>query len=258
MSDILFCAHQKGHPFGLTGLNSLLFYYIITFFVKRISDIFKTFNASPTNNATKNKSFMLCILKIVIEWAKAVIIIICLREQGLQPHPNTIYSAVTFLYYICTENVFIDIFPKILTHFDVQRFEGLEGLYGPVILNCFALSLSIILSTFLYMQNYTRLATFIFYHAIILNYKGAKSKCWQKLKEEKDILKMFQLASKKEIVEWNDICAICLQPLERARVTRCSHLFHAECLRKCCKISNLCPLCKADLRDIPIFVTTNL
>lgn len=250
MCDILFCAHHKGNPNGLTGLNSLLFYYIITFFVKRITDIFKTFNSSPSAPQTKNRSLLLCILKIILEWAKAVIIIICLREQGLQPHPSIIYTLVTFLYYICTEGVFIELFPKVLTYLDVESFEGLEALYGPVILNCCTLSLSIVLSMFLYLKSYNRLATFIFYHAIILNYKGAKSKCWQKLKEEKDILKLFRLATKKEIEEWNDICAICLQPMERARVTKCSHIFHAECLRRCCKISNLCPLCKADLKPL--------
>lgn len=254
MCDILFCVHKNGNSFVVTGLNSLLFYYIITFFIKRVTDIFKIFKATPPNNRTKNKSFLVCILKIIIEWVKAVIIIICLREQGLQPQPNLIYITFTFLYYICTETYFIDMFPKVLTFLDFEIFEGLESFYAPVILNCCSLSLSIILNTCLYLLRYTRLATFIFYHSIILNYKGAKTKYWQKLKEENDILKIFRQATKKEIKEWDDICAICLQPLERAKVTRCAHLFHAECLRKCCKMSNHCPLCKADLRDIPFSV----
>lgn len=217
-------------------------------------DIFKTFNTNNTNissNQTRNKSLVLCLLKVVIEWSKALIIILCLREQGLQPHPNLTYTLVTFIYYVCTEAVFIDMFPKILNYFHIERFEGLENLYAPVILNCCSLSLSIILSTFLYLQGYHRLATFIFYHSIILNYKGAKLRCWQILKNEKDILKSFRHATKKEIEDWNDICPICLQTLERARVTKCAHLFHAECLRKCCKVTNLCPLCKTKLRDIP-------
>lgn len=196
------------------------------------------------------RHLILCILKVIIEWAKASIIILCLKEQGLRPHPNLTYTLITFLYYICTESVFSEMFPKILSYFNFDGFEGLENLYGPVILNCCTLSLSIILSSFLYLQGFNRLATMIFYHSIILNYKGAKAKCWQRLKEEKDVLKTFRHATKKEIEEWNDICPICLQVLERARVTKCSHLFHAECLRKCCKVTNLCPLCKTELRDV--------
>lgn len=250
MCDILFCSHKKGDPLGITGLNSLLLYYIITFFVKRVTDIFKTYNTYQSNQS-KNKSLLICVLKIIIEWAKAVIIIMCLREQGLKPHPNVYYTIVTFLYFICTENTFIEMFPKVLIYLNLDNFEGLESLYAPVILNCFVLLISIVLSTILYFKSFSRLATFVFYHSIILNYKGAKSKSWQRLREEKAVVNMFRPATKREIQEWNDICAVCLQSLEKARVTRCGHIFHAECLRNCCKVSNLCPLCKSSLRDIP-------
>lgn len=250
MCDILFTPSSNEKIFHtLTGLNSLLIYYVITYFVKRIVDIFSSFKKSQPNQ-TKNRSLLICILKIILEWAKAVIIIICLKEQGLPPQPNILYTFITFTYYFCTENVFVELFPKILQLINLDKFEGLECLYAPVILNACNLTICLILSTCLYFKSYIRLATFIFYHAILLNYKNAKTKCWELLIKELDIIGRFRLATKDELVEWNDICAICLQTLDRARMTPCNHLFHADCLRKCLQVSNKCPYCKAVILEI--------
>lgn len=249
MTDILFCPpDEKGKPHSLTGLNTLLLFYIITYFIKRIIDIFSTYKTS--SNQTKNKSLLICILKIVLEWAKALIIIICLREQGLPPQPSIIYTIITFIYYLCTESLFFNTFPKILQILNIEKLEGLEILYAPVFLNVTSLFLSLIFSTCLYMNNYIRLGTFIFYHSIILNYKYAKTKYWQELYNELEILSSFRHATLEEIIDWNDICAICLQTMKMARITNCCHLFHAECLRNCLKASNQCPLCKNNLITI--------
>ena len=47
-----------------------------------------------------------------------------------------------------------------------------------------------------------------------------------------------QLASRKD-----DVCAICYEEMESAKVTLCGHLFHAVCLRKWLYVQNTCPLC---------------
>jgi hypothetical protein len=47
-----------------------------------------------------------------------------------------------------------------------------------------------------------------------------------------------QLAARKD-----DVCAICYEEMESAKVTLCGHLFHAVCLRKWLYVQNTCPLC---------------
>ena len=50
-------------------------------------------------------------------------------------------------------------------------------------------------------------------------------------------------ATADELREHNDVCAICYQELQSARVTRCKHLFHGVCLRKWLYVRDECPLC---------------
>ncbi|CAG0887337.1 unnamed protein product [Cyprideis torosa] len=46
-----------------------------------------------------------------------------------------------------------------------------------------------------------------------------------------------------QLAHFNDVCAICYQPMRRAKVTRCYHMFHGNCLRKWLYIQDRCPLC---------------
>lgn len=40
------------------------------------------------------------------------------------------------------------------------------------------------------------------------------------------------LATSSQLSEFNDICAICYQNMRSARITKCNHYFHSECLLK--------------------------
>ena len=51
------------------------------------------------------------------------------------------------------------------------------------------------------------------------------------------------MASESELLEHNDVCAICYQELASARITYCKHLFHGVCLRKWLYVQDCCPLC---------------
>ncbi|XP_064600504.1 protein TRC8 homolog [Liolophura sinensis] len=50
-------------------------------------------------------------------------------------------------------------------------------------------------------------------------------------------------ASREQLEEVNDICAICYSELNSARITRCRHFFHGVCLRKWLYVQDRCPLC---------------
>ena len=45
----------------------------------------------------------------------------------------------------------------------------------------------------------------------------------------------------------NDVCAICFQDLQSARVTNCNHYFHSVCLRKWLYLQDRCPMCHEPL-----------
>ena len=51
------------------------------------------------------------------------------------------------------------------------------------------------------------------------------------------------MATEEQLVDHNDVCAICYQELLTARITRCHHLFHGVCLRKWLYVQDRCPLC---------------
>lgn len=55
-------------------------------------------------------------------------------------------------------------------------------------------------------------------------------------------------ASKEKLESLNDVCSICYQELNSARVTRCNHYFHEMCLRKWLYVQDSCPLCHSSLQ----------
>ncbi|XP_076317576.1 protein TRC8 homolog isoform X2 [Tachypleus tridentatus] len=50
-------------------------------------------------------------------------------------------------------------------------------------------------------------------------------------------------ATEDQLRNFDDVCAICYQELNNARITRCNHYFHGVCLRKWLYVQDLCPLC---------------
>jgi hypothetical protein len=50
-------------------------------------------------------------------------------------------------------------------------------------------------------------------------------------------------ASKEQIKDNNDVCSICLQDMENAKITPCNHFYHEMCLRKWLSTKTDCPLC---------------
>ena len=67
------------------------------------------------------------------------------------------------------------------------------------------------------------------------------------LVEENNAVKKFRIADKKDIVQFDDVCAICLGDMKSARETKCHHLFHDHCLSLALKSSEYCPTCKSPL-----------
>ncbi|XP_076677915.1 TRC8 ring finger protein [Andrena cerasifolii] len=50
-------------------------------------------------------------------------------------------------------------------------------------------------------------------------------------------------AKAEQLQRLDDVCAICYQEMQSAKVTQCNHYFHGVCLRKWLYVQDRCPLC---------------
>lgn len=230
----------------VAGLTALLFYSVIGYFIMRIKDIFvKNWRRSLHNDYTlRNCLFWVC--KLVIEWLKAVIVILCLREQGMKYKPRFLPTVLTFSYYACTEKVFMSILQDFVSYFNIGPLENLEHLIVPIVLNSYTLGASTFVIARLATTNDAKYAFLASYFVVYLRIKDLIYNYIKVLIVERQTYASFKVATDKDIEEWDDICAVCLNRMSRARITPCNHLFHPSCLKQCLKTSYQCPLCKCD------------
>ncbi|KAJ8918848.1 hypothetical protein NQ315_011135, partial [Exocentrus adspersus] len=57
-------------------------------------------------------------------------------------------------------------------------------------------------------------------------------------------------ADREQLRELDDVCAICYQEMQSAKITKCNHFFHGVCLRKWLYVQDRCPLCHEILHGI--------
>ncbi|XP_068746561.1 RING finger protein 145-like [Montipora capricornis] len=60
-------------------------------------------------------------------------------------------------------------------------------------------------------------------------------------------LNSLQWATEEQLEQLNDVCCICYDELDNAKVTKCNHYFHSLCLRKWLYVQDKCPMCHADI-----------
>ena len=56
-------------------------------------------------------------------------------------------------------------------------------------------------------------------------------------------------ASAEELEKLSDVCAICFQELQTARITPCGHFYHGLCLRKWLYVQDNCPMCHQKISE---------
>jgi hypothetical protein len=246
-----------GHK--VTCLYSVMFYNVIAYCVTYLKELIEKEDWSPYVNITKHsniKHLAMSATKIVLEWTKAVTFVITLvfmllvlgLEQGLKYfQPNVPYAICTWFYYMATERVFVDCFPTLLAHFQFDIFDSLELLYAPVILRVATASLSFLMALPLIIWGHYRLFVLAMYTNVYLRCRELTESSLRLLLLERKVLSQYRHASSDELEAWDDVCAVCLSPMRRARITPCHHLFHGDCLRLCLKNSDHCPICKREL-----------
>ncbi|XP_018328944.1 ERAD-associated E3 ubiquitin-protein ligase HRD1-like [Agrilus planipennis] len=229
---------------AITGPTTLLFYTVFTYFVSKVRDI-------VTNNFSIHSSYsrldlVRWVFKILLEWAKAIVIVICLKEQGIVYKPKTLYTIVTFIYYICTEKLFLELIPEIVRYFNFDIFDSMEHLYVPIVMYIYSIFVGFVVISLMLTKRLSWYTLFGTYFILYMRLKDLLYNYVTVLLLEIETFQSFKIATNKEIQEWDDICAVCLNRMSRARITPCNHLFHPQCLRMCLQNSFKCPLCKKD------------
>ncbi|XP_076750748.1 uncharacterized protein LOC143423361 isoform X2 [Xylocopa sonorina] len=255
LADRVFISEPK-----MTCLYTLMFYNVITYAISYVKELIEKEDWSPYVTLTersKIKHLAMSATKIVFEWTKAVTFIVTLTfmllvfglEQGLEHYkPSTIYTTITWIYYLATEKVFVEMFPSILKFLRLEIFENLEEFYAPVILKSFTISATAFLVLILSPRASWKSLLAATYLNIYLSLKDLLRVSGAALKLERRILSPYRRATPEEIKQFDDVCPVCLCNMTRARITPCYHLFHADCLRQWLKTSDACPMCKRELK----------
>ncbi|XP_072377400.1 uncharacterized protein [Diabrotica undecimpunctata] len=233
----------------IMALTSILFYSVFGYFVTRVKDIFQTHRLTIFTSLRSGDQLLHWVIKLILEWAKAVVLVVCLREQGINYSPSISYSIVTFIYYLCTEKIFTETLPEIVEIFNIDLLDNLEYLYVPMILNFIAITAAFVASMYIYFIQCSSFLLLSMYFLLYIRLKDIYHNQWKLLQIEKAMFRSFKIATREEIIAWSDICAICLNTMSKARMTPCKHLFHPLCLKQCLKSSFLCPLCKSNFLD---------
>ncbi|KAJ8943012.1 hypothetical protein NQ318_008330, partial [Aromia moschata] len=217
---------SKGDKSVVIALTTILFYSVFSYFATRLRDIWRRSRARSIQTTPSMRNYLKWLCKIILEWAKAVIVVLCLREQGIHYEPKLGYSVATFSYYLCTEKVFLEIFPALVELLNIDKMENLEHLYIPLSLNVLATVSGGTLAVYAMYLRYSHFVLLSLYFLVYLRVKDAYYNYWELIIAERETYSSFRTATEKEIQDWADICAVCLSNMSRARITPCNHLFH--------------------------------
>lgn len=237
-----------------------MFYNVLAYCLSYMQQMAETTHWSPYINVADHsniKHLAMSATKIVLEVTKAAtfvvtivftLFVLCLEQRLHYFQPTRLFTLCTAAYYLATEKMFAEAFPNVLARLRVSYLDNLEVLWAPVILSCAAQSLSLAFAAAALFVGAYRAAVVTLYLNVYLNYKKLAAGSLRVLSEEKALVCVFRRASKEELAEYDDVCAVCLNEMQAARVTPCHHIFHTDCLRKCLLSCDRCPVCKRELK----------
>ncbi|RXG57509.1 RING finger protein [Armadillidium vulgare] len=260
---VFFCLCERAFMLHqpVVSFYTLMFFNVIAYCVSYIKELIEREDWSMYVHVARGSNvrhLAMSATKIVLEWTKAITFIITVvfillvfgLEKGLKNYsPGVPYLVVTGVYYILSEKVFVDLICKIVDMMKFECFESMESLYLPLILKGIQIILSFIFTIICFLLGHIRITFLSCFTNLRVRYMELDNNHWQPLVCELVRLMQFRSANKEEIMELDDVCAICLQPMKTARITPCRHFFHADCLRRCLKqaTNQSCPICKQDL-----------
>ncbi|XP_015903522.1 E3 ubiquitin-protein ligase RNF139 [Parasteatoda tepidariorum] len=255
LCDCWFCPEDR-----LTSLYSLLFYNVLGYLFAYADQLLSLQDYSPVIRVSEHSNIRhlaMTATKVVLDLAKVVtfiitgvfVLLVFGLEQGLEHfNPTWTYVVITLFYYVITEPTCQKKGTSLLTMLQIIYLENLEQLWYPVLIRVFSsfTSLLMIIIAWFCTGGGWVLMFSSGYINVYLCLKDMGDH-WNKLLIEKSVLDKYRYATKDELNEKDDVCAVCLLSMKRARVTPCQHMFHGECLRICLKTQTVCPMCKQNL-----------
>ncbi|XP_064650602.1 uncharacterized protein LOC135502049 [Lineus longissimus] len=159
------------------------------------------------------------------------------------------YLMISLLYYSLLQDWFVNTAILKLKSYDFDVFEGLEKFYIRILTYTTQFfigtlcGLTLLIKTSLMpdpLHAPAVLTGYVICYPAVLGMKKFTSifRCYR------EHLAYFERASKSELHELNDLCAICLGSMGTARKTPCRHFFHGKCLLRSLKHRVSCPICK--------------
>lgn len=247
------------------ALTTLLLYTILSFFGTKIQKILckpdendeATQRHATQHTRTHSKSIFINICKIILEFLKAAMVILCLREQGLNYYYDLKYTTITGLYYILSEEFYLDILCATIPLEWILKLkigktgnESVDSDLGRLCLYIIATTLTIVMGCGMLMMTKFSVTQLIMMFLIIVYsptvkmnvlYLGVMREYWS-------FLEMFPTVSDEKLKSLEDVCPICLDDMDAgsARETPCGHVFHFTCLLRSLEVTRMCPLCKYD------------
>lgn len=223
-----------------------------------ISNYRLTVRVSETSNV---RHLALTATKLVLDLAKASTFLITgvamLLVFGIPDrrhfNPSWTYCFITAIYYFLTEKSCTEYASRLLTLLKVDLFDNLELLWTPILIRLISSFSSGLLITAVWLFTSSTpiiLITVAFYVNVYMCLSDF-DKHLKLLMDERRSLMRFREATKQELLDYDDVCAVCLIDMKRgARITPCHHIFHVECLRSCLQLVDpRCPLCKKPLDE---------
>ena len=158
-------------------------------------------------------------------------------------YSSPLYVLSTLTYFLLNQNSLHSPVTLTLESLQLDYFEGLEQYYVTGFLGILEILFSFTFMVMCLLQSNQLLMLVALYTNIYTCSRELMNNSVNSAFAEWTVLAHFEKASKKELKDLDDVCAICLSDMWTARKTPCGHFFHGRCLRKCVRERAACPMC---------------
>ena len=256
----LLAQHCLATPYHFVWLHSLLAYKSAAGLVKdyiasmqEVNNSMVVHDGNTTENATENgmdsnvtdtrsdEEIIQDHTQLAAYMMKAFIILLVAHYQISRL--KLAYTLVTMTYFLAVEGVL----ESYLTHcLEIEQFdiiEGLEQYYVRLFHGIAEMLLTLYFMLWLLISNHQILMLIALYTNIYSQGRYLFQNTICAIFAEWSVVAHFEKASEAELLSLDDICAVCLTVMRKARRTPCRHYFHGHCLRRCLKVKSSCPIC---------------
>ncbi|CAL4123149.1 unnamed protein product, partial [Meganyctiphanes norvegica] len=178
-----------------------------------------------------------------------IIIIFSAEKFNDREEPNLVlFVTLTFIYFVFTQHEWTgqEFFVGWIQFLGLPFFNGDEEFIIPLTLRILPVLASATLAVHL-GQLYPVLFCISIYVNISVPLLQLNTSHQSEVSRPCSGIISYKPATAKDLQDHSQ-CPVCLDEMQYAVVTPCNHVFHTACIRKCLTVSNLCPLCKRDIR----------